>query len=514
MFALRWTVQGRTERYTLREGENVVGRGAGCQIVIVDESMSRRHARVVVTGSAARLEDLDSRNGVFRNGVAITSCEIEAGDTLRFGAVEALVETPAPVAAAEPEGPALTLEHTIYRRLEVPSRADETVVVDAKRVLRLMSEVGKTLVGSLPLQEVLARVVELLLANIPAERAVIFLLDPVTGDLVPSVSRLRDGTTGLMNTKVSKTVTDLVLRERAAVLSADVLGDMRFDSAQSLRLSNVRSLMCGPLATQNENIGVLQADNALAQRFSEADLELFTALANYASTAIAQSRLVTRVQEEMQRRQRLERYHSPAVVDAVLSGSAAEDESEIQERDVSVMFADIVGFTSMAEGMTPSGVAEFLNGFFRVVTDVVFERQGTVDKFIGDAVLTVFGAPLDQPDHAWRAVQTAREILVAIDELNRSRPSMPALRVRMAINSGLAIVGDVGSGKRIEYTVLGDVVNTCSRMESSVAKPGQIVISRATFDRLPHAIPAESLGALQLRGRSATTEVFVLAPGS
>jgi adenylate cyclase len=305
-----------------------------------------------------------------------------------------------------------------------------------------------------------------------------------------------------------------VLRERAAVLSADVLGDMRFDSAQSLRLSNVRSLMCGPLATQNENIGVLQADNALAQRFSEADLELFTALANYASTAIAQSRLVTRVQEEMQRRQRLERYHSPAVVDAVLSGSAAEDESEIQERDVSVMFADIVGFTSMAEGMTPSGVAEFLNGFFRVVTDVVFERQGTVDKFIGDAVLTVFGAPLDQPDHAWRAVQTAREILMAIDELNRSRSSMPALRVRMAINSGLAIVGDVGSGKRIEYTVLGDVVNTCSRMESSVAKPGQIVISRATLDRLPDAIPAESLGALQLRGRSATTEVFVLKLGS
>src|SRR5580693_5370175 len=114
MFALRWTVQGRTERYTLREGENVVGRGAGCQIVIVDESMSRRHARVMVAGGAARLEDLDSRNGVFRNGVPVKSSDIEAGDTLRFGAVEALVETPPPAPAAE--GPVLTLEHTIFRR--------------------------------------------------------------------------------------------------------------------------------------------------------------------------------------------------------------------------------------------------------------------------------------------------------------------------------------------------------------------------------------------------------------
>src|SRR5229473_2352796 len=122
MFALRWTVEGRTERYTLRDGETVVGRGAGCQIVIVDESMSRRHARIVVTKGAARLEDLDSRNGVFRNGVAVKTADIEAGDTLRFGAVEAIVETPPP--APPPEGPALTLAHTIFRRLEVPTRAD------------------------------------------------------------------------------------------------------------------------------------------------------------------------------------------------------------------------------------------------------------------------------------------------------------------------------------------------------------------------------------------------------
>jgi adenylate cyclase len=511
-YVLRLTAQGRTERHSLKNRETVIGRGAGSDVVVIDESMSRRHARLVVDGDAVTVEDLDSSNGVFKNGERVKSASVRPGDLLRFGGVEALLESPPVVEQpARTDKPALALEHTIFRRLDIAARADEHVVVDAKRVLRLMSEVGKTLVASLPLGEVLARVVELLLAHVPAERAAILLIDPATGTLVPTVSRLRTGESGAFEHPVSRTVTDLVLRERAAILSADVLGDTRFDTANSLRLSNVRSLMCGPLSTQNENIGVLLADTALAQRFSEADLELFTALAHYASTAIAQARLTTRVQEEMQRRERLARYHSPAVVDAVLSGvQTADVGAEMQERDVSVMFTDIVGFTTLAEAMTPAAVADFLNGFFSTVTDVVFAHHGTIDKFIGDAVLVVFGAPLTQDDHAARAVAAAKEIMTAIAALNARRPSMPHLRVRMAINSGPAIVGDVGSGKRLEYTVLGDVVNTCSRMESTVAKPDQIVIGRATLDRLPPGTETTALGPLQLRGRAAAVEVFAL----
>ena len=510
MWTLRLSGPSGVQKFSLREGETLVGRGASCDIVIVDESMSRRHARIVVHGDAAKLEDLESRNGVFRNGVRINSTEIAAGDVLRFGAVEVLVETPAP---AVPEAPPLSLEHTIYRRLEAPTSSGETVFVDAKRVLRLMSEVGKALVGSLSLSEILTRVVELMMTHIAAERAVLLLIDPVTGELVPTVSRLRDGKAGALDTPVSRTLTDLVLRERAAVLSEDVQGDMRFGSAVSLHKAKVRSLICGPLCTQNENIGVLSIDNALARRFSEADLELFTALANYASTAIAQARLVTRVQEETERRQRLARYHSPAVVDLVLKATGEQEPgSLVQERDVSVMFVDVVVFTSISETMSPKAVAQMLNGFFSTVTDVVFEHEGTVDKFIGDAVMAVFGAPLHQDDHADRAVKAGRGILAAVKALNESRPEIPSIRVRVAINSGSVLAGDVGSQKRLEYTVLGDVVNTASRMESSVAKPDQVVISRATLDRLPEKIPTKSLGALQLRGRAASVEVFALEP--
>ena len=300
-------------------------------------------------------------------------------------------------------------------------------------------------------------------------------------------------------------------RERAAVLSSDVEGDSRFENAPSLYKAKVRSLICGPLSTQNENIGVLSMDNALARRFSEADLELFTALANYASTAIAQARLTERVLQETERRQRLARYHSPAVVDLVLRSTGAfEPGALIEEREASVLFTDVVGFTSIAEKMAPSAVAQMLNGFFSAVTDVVFEHEGTVDKFIGDAVMAVFGAPLLQADHALRAVRTGLGIVKAVAKLNESRPGMPALRVRVAINSGSVLAGDVGSGKRLEYTVLGDVVNIASRMESSVAQPNQVVVSRAVLDRLTEPVPTRPLGAMQLRGRTASVEVFAL----
>ena len=128
-----------------------------------------------------------------------------------------------------------------------------------------------------------------------------------------------------------------------------------------------------------------------------------------------------------------------------------------------------------------------LNGFFSAVTDVVFEHEGTVDKFIGDAVMAVFGAPLLQADHALRAVRTGLGIVKAVAKLNESRPGMPALRVRVGSTAGRCSPATSDRAKRLEYTVLGDVVNIASRMESSMAQPNQVVISRAVLDRLTGA---------------------------
>jgi adenylate cyclase len=157
--------------------------------------------------------------------------------------------------------------------------------------------------------------------------------------------------------------------------------------------------------------------------------------------------------------------------------------------------------------MTPLEVSKLLNYFFTEMAEHIFEFDGTLDKFIGDAILAIFGAPLPQADHADRAIQTAIAMRTALAEMNKDWPTAP-LQMRIAINSGVALTGDIGSPRRREFTVLGDVVNSCSRIESTVCKPGQIVCSRATLDRAKQSYNTTSLGMVSLRGRQSEMEVF------
>jgi adenylate cyclase len=266
--------------------------------------------------------------------------------------------------------------------------------------------------------------------------------------------------------------------------------------------------MCVPLYAYGDAMGALYVDNTAARLFTEADLELVTALANYAAVAIARVRLAEQAAEERQQRERLQRYHSPAVVERIVSRDTRDRGLEPQEIEVSVLFADIVQFTTLAETMRPTEVAAMLNAFLSRMVQAVFAEHGTVDKFLGDAVLAVFGAPVGGPDHASQAVRCAQTMRGAVRQLN-SEGRFPPLRVRYAINSGVAIAGDIGSDERKEYTVLGDVVNVAARLQS-VAEPDQLVVSRATADRLRIPVAVTPLGDILVRGRAGKVEVLAV----
>ena len=141
------------------------------------------------------------------------------------------------------------------------------------------------------------------------------------------------------------------------------------------------------------------------------------------------------------------------------------------------------------------------------MSEVIFEHEGTLDKFIGDAMLAVFGAPLDQPDHPLRAVRAAHGMQKALVEFNRQDPGKP-LQIRIGINTGTVTAGDIGSPRRREYTVLGDTVNTAARIQTAVCKPGQTVISRAVMERLGGAVPVTALGFFKVKGRNREIEAF------
>lgn len=508
LFTLVYTVSGAPVRQPLAPGDTIIGRAASCDLPIDDPSISRRHARIRVHGDRCRLTDLGGRNGTFVNGQLVAEQELSDGDTLVLGRfvmkVERIHGTPASVLSDEHS--LLEAPGTLLRRVgsEPPSEG----AASPDRLLRLLTEISRQLVRSQPLAEMLDRIAAVALDSVPAERVFLMLVDEGTSAIVPHVVRARDGRK-LHDATISRTIVRRTIEERLAILAADARLDAGLAQAHSVHAANIRSFMSVPLWSQSEAIGVLYVDSPRTAPFSAADLDVLQALAAYAAVAIDQARLSARLAEEGRYRERLQRYHSSAVIERILQQQGGGDIPFLaEERDVTILFADIVGFTTMAERMTPPEVAQLLNRCFEVMCDAVFAEQGTLDKFIGDAVLAVFGAPLNQGDHAMRAARAAMAMRRAVAELKLD----PPVTLRIALNSGVATVGDIGSTKRREYTVLGDVVNTCSRLVSYACDPGQIVLSAATRHRLVSSVRVERREAVMLRGRAEAVDLFELDP--
>src|SRR4029078_12488666 len=238
---------------------------------------------------------------------------------------------------------------------------------------------------------------------------------------------------------ISKTIADRVVKDRVSILTSDALVDPRFGAGDSIRFPGIRSAMCAPLWNKEQVIGIVHVDSPmLTNCFNLNDLDLLTALANYAAVAGERARLNQKIVAEEKKRERLGRFLSPQVTARIIatseSQSAALGVPEV--KDVSVLFADIVGFTTMSETMSPAAVALILNDYLSRMTDVIFKYEGTLDKYIGDAIMAVFGAPLDMPEHAARAVSAALEMRERLQEFNAERKEGPFINIRIGINTG------------------------------------------------------------------------------
>ncbi|WP_437534069.1 adenylate/guanylate cyclase domain-containing protein [Sorangium sp. So ce726] len=218
------------------------------------------------------------------------------------------------------------------------------------------------------------------------------------------------------------------------------------------------------------------------------------------------------IAQEAKLRGDLGRFMDKAVVDAIVRGEHPLALGG-KRAAVSVLFADVVGFTPLAESRDAERMVALLNELFSMLTEIVFRHGGTVDKFIGDCVMAVWGAPIAQEDHARRALAAAEDMMRFLETANeewRERYDVE-IRLGVGVNSGEAIVGNIGSDKRMEYTVIGDVVNVASRLEA-IAAPNQVLVSAATRDLAGDAFPLRALGERNLTGRKTTTAVYALDP--
>ena len=505
MFSLQGVVLGKPFKHDLGTGESVAGRSPSSQIVLPPGSVSRRHAKFQVDGDRFFVNDLGSRCGTFVNGGQITGqTELVAGDKVRLGEVALTVVHSEPKVQFDMR-PA---DATLVRRVGERSVHSSQEAVTADRVLSIFAEVGRMLLSVRPLPEVLARLADLTFEVLPNERVFLLLVDETAPEGLRAAacrSRSRIVPEGIT---LSQTVVRTVMDDRVAMIATDVPSDPRLDGVESLLTQAIRSFMCAPLLIHDTPVGVLYVDSR-RHTFTAADLDAFTALATYASIGIEQARLSEQLLREARRRERLQRYHSHSVIERILTaGDEADTQFLAQEREVTILFCDIVSFTTLCEGLAPNDIVSLLNGYFSKMCEVIFENEGTLDKFIGDEMMVVFNAPFEQPDHALRAARTAIGMRRALETFNEEQPIIP-LEVRISIATGPAMVGDIGTTKRREFTVLGDVVNMAARMKGNAA-PGQIVMSAVTARLLPEEIRTTRIGMVPVRGRISEVEVYRL----
>jgi adenylate cyclase len=299
------------------------------------------------------------------------------------------------------------------------------------------------------------------------------------------------------------------VEEKVALLTDNAVEDDRF-GGNSIVMQQVRSAICAPLIGGEDRVlGVLYVDNPSTQhRFTDEDLEFLVAFAGIAAVAIENSEFAERIRREALVRSNFERYFAPQLAERIAS-SAGGIQLGGDKRPVAVLFSDIRGFTALSESMNSDEMATLLTEYFTEMVECVFRHGGTLDKFIGDAVMAQWGAPLGTTDDPDRAMRAAIDMMHALAGLNErwAAQGRPRLEIGIGLNYGEAFAGNIGSERRLEFTVIGDTVNTASRLCSS-ADSGEILITDEMRRALAVPPRLEEHPSVDLKGKSQPVPVY------
>ncbi len=296
--------------------------------------------------------------------------------------------------------------------------------------------------------------------------------------------------------EVPRAIIDQALISTNGLLTNNALLDERFDRSQSVMIRGIKSVMAMPLRTRNGTIGILYVESvSMSAAFTEDDLPLLDSVAAQASILLDNAALVAQVQKEVETRASLSRFLSAAAVEEVLSGRMKVNMAG-QNAEVTVLFADIRGFTTMSGQMPPEEIVRFLNAFFGEAVDAVEKNGGVVDKFIGDCVMALWGAVDQREDGARKAIAAALEIVQRAGKITVK--GVP-LEVGVGINTGPAVVGAIGAARRLDYTAIGATVNLAARL-CGIAQTGQVLVTSDTLMRAGPGVIYEPNEAVILKG--------------
>ncbi len=522
-----------------------IGRAKDNQIVLNDQRVSRYHAHIrseentftVIDGCYISGELRRSVNKVFVNGTQCFDKLLANGEQITIGGsqfiFEQTTELPKPVTVPEainyedqPLGHTqmlISAKEIIGKRSNTSLESNFATPEEIKelrrkaQILELLYEMTKMLGTVFDLKEIFSKATELIFRVTPAERVVALLADEsIDGkildySLYPIAIKARDKQfeeiTGKLS--VSRTITQKVMSEKVAILSQDAKSDEQFSGSESIVAQGVRSTICAPLITEANVHGVVYADRLDPfATFSEDDLELITTVAAQTAMAVETVKAHKRLAREEVARANYSRFMPEYVVKQLLDNPNSFRLGGINQK-ITVLFADIRGFTTLSENENPEKIVGLLNHYFSEMTEIIFSHGGTLDKYIGYGLMAIFGAPNATSDDAKNAIKAAVAMQKRLITLNNELESEGFNRIGVGIglHTGEATIGYVGSEKRSEYTAIGDTVNLASRLESN-AKAGQILISEKTAKECKDLYQLTLREPLKVKNRTQPVSLF------
>jgi adenylate cyclase len=515
-----------------------IGRAKDNDIILNDQRVSRHHAHIqtddknftLVDGYYAGGQLLRSVNKVFVNGQSYFEKPLENYDKITIGGSVLEFSRSEPSLINEKSDEKVNFDDQPLGQTQMLISASEIIgkhsnisiesnfatpeeIKELRRkaqILELLYEMSKTLGTVFDLKEIFVKATDLIFRGTPADRVVALIADETIDgkildySLQPIAVKARDSHMESLTEKltISRTITQKVMREKVALLSQDARSDAQFSGSESIVLQGVRSTICAPLITESNVHGVVYADRLDPfATFSQEDLELISAVAAQTAVTVEMVKAHTRLAREEVARANYSRFMPEYVVKQLLENPDSFRLGGINQM-ITVLFADIRGFTSISEHENPEKVVRLLNRYFTAMSEIIFEFGGTLDKYIGDGLMAIFGAPTATPDDSKNALQSAVAMQKRILILNRElkEEGFPEVNVGIGLHTGEATIGYIGSEKRSEYTAIGDTVNLAARLESN-ALSGQILISEATAKLCENLYPMVEREPLIVKNR-------------
>jgi adenylate cyclase len=307
------------------------------------------------------------------------------------------------------------------------------------------------------------------------------------------------------------TLAQSAINEKSAVVIPDMAQSDAAKESESATLLNIRSALCVPIMAENEVIGLIYMYKSKpdARPFTNTDLQVAIAISHQAALTIQRVNLLNKVQQEQSLRQMFQRFVSPQEVDYVLRDYDLHGTLPgLKERKISVIFADIADSTGLAEAMGAQGFGKLLNNYYLAITNIIFEHNGVV-RYQGDGVMSVFGMSDEGQDHKIRAVESAVAILERIKSIS-SEFDQP-FKLRLSVMAGRAVVGYVGTSERVEFTVLGDLVNVAKGM-NPFAGSNKIVVGEEIYNAVSDQYKMKKLDSIIVKGRKGPVKIYEITP--